>query len=95
MRRALEEAMREGRRWRDLSFAAAYLQDELEKRRISEKRALEKLLPAIPGCAHGRLVKMSLLESRDLAQELDDLTTSAEIMANAMAQLAPFNKLHW
>ena len=95
MRSALEEAMREGRRWQGLSFAATYLQDELEKGRISEKRALEKLLPAIPDCAHGRLIKMSLLESKDLLQELDDVTTTAETMANAMAQIAPFNRCSW
>ena len=94
-RTALEDAMREGRLWRDLSFAATYLQIELEKDRISEKRALEKLLPAIPECAHGRLIKTSLLDSRDLRRELDDVAVTAEMMANAMAQIAPFNRFYW
>jgi len=95
MRRALEEAMREGRRWLDLSFAATYLQDEMERGRISEERAREKLLPAIPDCAHGRLIRTSLLDSRGLCRELDDVAVTAEMMANAMATIAPFNRFYW
>ena len=94
-RTALEEAMREGRRWRDLSFAATYLQIELEKERISEKRALEKLLTAIPDCAHGRLIRASLADSKDLRRELDDVMVTAEMMADAMAAIAPFNRRYW
>ena len=94
-RTALEEAMREGRLRRALSFAASYLQVELEKGRISEKRALEKPLPAIPDCAHGRLIRTSLLDWRDLRRELDDVAVTAEMMANAMATIAPFNRFYW
>ena len=90
-RAALEEAMREGRRWQDLSFAASYLQIELEKGRITEERALEKLLTTIPDCAHGRLIRASLAEPKDLRRELDDITATAEMMADAMAAIAPFN----
>ena len=82
--------MREGRRWLDLSFAATYLQDEMERGRVSGETALEKLLTAVPDGAHGRLIRMSLLESRDVSRELDDLIVVAETMANAMAQIAPF-----
>ena len=94
-RTALDEAMREGRRWQDLSFAATYLADELEKGRITEERALEKLLSALPDCPHGRLMRASLADSRDLPRELDDVATTAEMMANAMAAIAPFNKTFW
>ena len=83
--------MREGRRWRDLSFAATYLQVELEKGRISEKRALEKLLTAIPDCAHSRLIRTSLADSKDLRRELDDVMMTAEMMADAMAAIAPLS----
>ena len=95
MRSALEEDTREGRRWQDLSFAATYLQDELEKGRISEKRALEELLPTIPDCAHGRLIKRSPLDYKNLVQELDDITNTADIMANAMARIAPIDRCYW
>ena len=89
-RSALEEAMRTGRRWQDLSFAATYLQDEMERGRVSEERALEKLLSAVPDCAHGRLHRTSLSGSQDLRRELDDVIAAAEVMADAMARIAPF-----
>jgi hypothetical protein len=41
MRSLIEEAMREGRRWQGLSFAATYLQGEMERGRMAEEVALE------------------------------------------------------
>ena len=90
MRSVLEEAMREGRRWLGLGFAATYLQDEMEKGRISKASALEKLLTAVPDGPHGKLIRRSLLESKDVSRELDDIIVVAETMASAMGQIAPF-----
>ena len=90
MRIVLEEAMKEGRRWQGLSFAATYLQDEMERGRLSEETALEKLLTAVPDGPHGRLIRRSLLESKDFHRELDDIIFMADDMARAMAQIAPF-----
>ena len=95
MRVVLEEAMKEGRQWQGLSFAATYLQGEMEKGRISEERALEKLLTAVPDGPHGRLVRRSLLESKNFSQELDALIFAAEAMADAMGQIAPFDRAYW
>ena len=86
--------MREGRRWQGLSFAATYLQDEMEKGRMSEERALEKLLTAVPDGPHGRLIRRSLLETKSFSQELDALTYAAEAMADAMGQIAPFDRAY-
>ena len=93
MRVVLEEAMKEGRLWQDLSFAATYLQDEMERGRISEERALEKLLSAVPDCAHGTLTRTSPSGSKDLRRELDDVIAAAQTMADTMARIAPFRAL--
>ena len=95
MREALMEAMHTGRDWRDLAIAANYLTIELEKGRITEKKALEKLLTAIPDCPHGKLIKLSLADSKDLRRELDDVTAAANAMADAMAAIAPFDRAFW
>ena len=84
--------MREGRRWQGLSFAATYLQDEMEKGRMTEETALEKILSAVPDGPHGRLIRRSLLDSRDISRELDDIVYSAQAMADAMAQIAPYRR---
>ena len=84
--------MREGRRWQGLSFAATYLQDEMEKGRMNEEMALEKLLTAIPDGPHGRLIRRSVLETRNFSRELDDLIHAGQAMADAMAQIAPFSR---
>ena len=42
-------------------------------------------------CPHGRLIRASLADSRDLRRELDDSTATAEMMADAMDAIAPFN----
>ena len=81
--------MREGRRWQGLSFAATYLQDEIERGRMAEEVALEKLLSAVPDGPHGRLIRRSLLETRNFSRELDDIIITAQAMADAMAQIAP------
>ena len=90
MRALLEEAMKEGRRWQDLSFAATYLQDEIERGRMDEETAIEKLLTAIPDGPHGRLIERSIQETRHFARELDDIIYMARAMADAMAQIAPY-----
>ena len=90
MRELLEEAMKEGRRWQGLSFAATYLQDEIERGRMNEEIALEKLLTAIPDGPHGRLIRRSIQETRHFDRELEDIIHLAEAMASAMAQIAPF-----
>jgi hypothetical protein len=90
MREVLEEAMKEGRRWQSLSYAATYLQEQMEKGRMNEEMALEKLLTAVPGGPHGRLIRRSLLETRNFSRELDDLIHLGQSMADAMAQIAPF-----
>ena len=84
--------MREGRRWQGLSFAATYLQDEMEKGRMAEEAALEKLLSAVPDGPRGRLIRRSLLETRDFSRELDDIIYAAQAMADAMAQIAPYGR---
>jgi hypothetical protein len=92
MRVLLEEAMKEGRRWQDLSFAATYLQDEIERGRMNEETAIEKLLTTIPDGPHGRLIMRSIQETRCFARELEDIVHMAQAVADAMAQIAPFNK---
>ena len=90
MREVLEEAMKEGRRWRSLEFAATYLLEEVQRGRMHEETAVEKLLTVIPDGPHGRFIRRSLLESRSFTQELDALIYTAEAMADAMHQIAPF-----
>ena len=90
MRQVLEEAMKEGRRWQGLSYAATYLQDEIERGRMNEEMALEKLLTVVPGGAHGRLIRRSLLETRNFSRELEGLIHLGQSMADAMGQIAPF-----
>ena len=90
MRELLEEAMKEGRRWQGLSYAATYLQDEIERGRMNEETALEKLLTAIPDGPHGRLIRRSIQETRHFARELEDVIHLGQTMADAMAQIAPF-----
>ena len=90
MRSLLEEAMREGRRWQGLSFAATYLQDEVERGRMAEETALEKLLSAVPDGPHGRLIRRSIQETRDFSRELNDIIYTAQTMANAMREIAPY-----
>ena len=94
-RSAMEEAMRAGRRWRDLSFAAMCLEVQLEKGRVAEERALEKLLSAVPDCPHGRLIRAVLLDSTNLRRDLEDVSATAEAMADAMAAIAPFDMAGW
>jgi hypothetical protein len=90
MRVLLEEAMKEGRRWQDLSFAATYLQAEIERGRLNEETAIEKLLTAVPDGPHGQLIVRCIQETRHLARELDDIIHMAQAVADAMAQIAPF-----
>jgi hypothetical protein len=90
MREVLEEAMKEGRRWRDLEFSAMYLLNEIQKGRVLEKTVVEKLLTVIPDGPHGRLIRRSFLETKDFYQELDALAYTAQAMADAMHQIAPF-----
>ena len=87
MHAVLEEAMREGRRWQGLSFAATYLQDQMERGRMNEK-----LLTAVPDGHLGRLIRRSLLETRNFSGELDDLIHLGQSMADAMAQIASFRR---
>ena len=89
MREVLEEAMKEGRRWQSLNYAATYLLDEMERGRMNEEMALEKLLTAVPDGPHGRLIRRSLLETRNFSRDLDDLIHLGQSMADAMAQTAP------
>ena len=70
------------------------LQDEVEKGRMSEEKALEKLLTAVPDGPHGRLIRRSLLETKSFSQELDALVYAAEAMADAMGQIAPFDRAY-
>ena len=90
MRTLLEEAMKEGRRWQGLSFAATYVQDEIERGHMNEEMALEKLLTAIPDGPHGRLIRRSIQETRQFGRELEDIIHLAQAMADAMGQIAPF-----
>ena len=90
MREVLEEAMKEGRRWQGLSYAATYLQDEMERGRMNEEMALEKLLTAIPDGPHGRLIRRSIQETPHFARELEDIIHLGQVMADAMGQIAPF-----
>ena len=94
-RSVTEEAMREGRRWRDLLFAATYLAGQLEKGRISEELALEKLLTVVPDCPHGKLIRESLSDSKNARRKIDDVAATAEAMAEAMNAIAPFNMACW
>ena len=67
----------------------------MERGRVSKEMALEKLLTAVPDGPHGRLIRRSLLESRNFSRELDDIIFAAEAMANAMRQIAPFDRAYW
>ena len=86
--------MKEGKRWQRLGFAAIYLQRELEKNRMSEEKALEALLTVVPDGPHGRLIRRSLMETKNFAQELDDVVHASEGMAEAMNRIAPFDRAY-
>ena len=90
LRKALRRAERVGRDWEGLTNVAVWYQHMLAKGRMTEARALEEVISAIPNDAHGQLIKASLQEPKHPAMELHDVIQAAESMAEAMRMIAPW-----